>query len=1425
MCKNGNQKLQRIMEQLEDRVLFDAVPDGGFLFQPEAGAENPMLAAQEMPAQEMATETQSLADQQSHPRELILIDGNVDNADAMIAEIMEQRQDRTVEVRLLDSDRDGVEQISEILGNSGQSYDAVHIISHGSEGNLSLGSSTLSVDSLQGYAGQFVAWADSLTAEADILFYGCNLAGDSAGEALVDAMSELTGADVAASDDLTGRSELGGDWDLEIATGSIEAEVLTFERWFGLLADFTPGTLVGVDISPSSDGNVPTNWTHATGTGTFSNLVNENGNNSGYSLRITTTGSLTDSNNVPTATTIPSHTNNLSGIDGSLYDNSGGTEQIELRWSGLTAGQEYAVYTFAHYQNNALQTIAINGGNGTVTHADKFFNADDVLINGSIGNSNSDLEDFATVMTADSNGRITITITSDYWAVVSGAAISEVSGLLPEVVSDVGLVIEDSLPNPITGNVLTNDTTLTGTLSVSEVNGSAGNVGNSVAGNHGTLVLNANGSYTYTLDNSDVAVQSLNQLDNIVYIGSHDGSGTGSSSAGQIEAVNLTTGATTVVTSSSLVPYINGLAANADNNIAYYSDETNLYYWDVAANTHHTIGTLVSLGIPASEGMLSGGGTYNNGSLYIGTEPLGGGPMVDIYELQLAADGKSVVSTTAMNIDTAAAAAGFPDVGGFGDLIYSDGAIYGSTTTAGFWRYEIVSGVFQQIHSEYRGQLMATEDGRIFSVVGQTIQQVDRTTGDLVGPMTMSLLEATDGSSAISGAHNPNTVLTEMFTYTVVDNDGDEVTTTLTITIQGDNDGPEAFDYSTTVVQGSINNAIPITTPTDVDNTTDELDITFDSVPPSSQGVFRVGVGGPVVTTATTLTADQLNQLVFTPNSGFAGNVADLDYTVTDPRGLSDSGTITIFVNAPPTATDNSGSVTEDTALTETGNVITDNDGNGVDSDPNGTVLTVVSVDGAGGNVASSVAGSYGSVQINSNGSYTYTLNNSLSAVNNLTTGDTLTETFTYTIDDGFGLTDTATLTITINGTNDAPIVTSTIPNQSDVDAETGISVNTSTYFSDPESGTLTFSAANLPPGLTINTTSGVITGTIDNSASVGGPYSVTITAQDPLGATVSQTITWAVSNPGPTATDNDLGTTENTSLIGNIVSDNDGNGVDNDPDGDTLTVTAINGSVSGVGAAVAGSGGGSFTISSTGSYTFNPGTDFDYLAAGESATTTVDYTISDGEGGTDTATVTVTVTGVNDLPTAFGTVPPQTGVDGTTVATLDLSSFFGDPDLTDVLTYDDGGSLPPGLSIDVNTGVITGAYDADASTGGPYSVVITAEDPSGATVIQAFTWNVTNPGPTATDNDLGVSEGSTLSGNVMSDNDGSGVDFDVDGDTINVSAVNGNAANVATSIAGTNGGSFVINANGTYTFATGSDFEYLDAGETATTTINYTIS
>ena len=100
--------------------------------------------------------------------------------------------------------------------------------------------------------------------------------------------------------------------------------------------------------------------------------------------------------------------------------------------------------------------------------------------------------------------------------------------------------------------------------------------------------------------------------------------------------------------------------------------------------------------------------------------------------------------------------------------------------------------------------------------------------------------------------------------------------------------------------------------------------------------------------------------------------------------------------------------VAEDAVAPVTGNVLTN------DTDVDGDALTVTTT--------GAQVGTYGSVTIAADGTYSYALNNANAAVQALGVGETLTETFNYTISDGNGGTSTSTLTITITGTNDGPV-------------------------------------------------------------------------------------------------------------------------------------------------------------------------------------------------------------------------------------------------------------------------------------------------------------------------------------------------------------------------------------------------------------------
>lgn len=127
--------------------------------------------------------------------------------------------------------------------------DAVHLVSHGSEGELMLGGNRINAGNLGEHAGLFERLGKSLSADGDLLLYGCKVGKDGAGQGFIDQVAALSGADVNASADDTGNASSGGNWNLEVATGPIETAALFNEQnagnWQGTLA---PVTINGQDL-------------------------------------------------------------------------------------------------------------------------------------------------------------------------------------------------------------------------------------------------------------------------------------------------------------------------------------------------------------------------------------------------------------------------------------------------------------------------------------------------------------------------------------------------------------------------------------------------------------------------------------------------------------------------------------------------------------------------------------------------------------------------------------------------------------------------------------------------------------------------------------------------------------------------------------------------------------------------------------------------------------------------------------------------------------------------------------------------------------------------------------------------------------------------------------------------------------------------
>lgn len=127
-----------------------------------------------------------------------------------------------MKVVILDPDENGVAQMARALEGE-QGLASISVVSHGDEGMLLLGNGPLFGGNLQEYQAELQAIGAALGPDGDLLLYGCDVGAGEAGAQFLQSLAQITGADVAASDDSTAGAVRGGDWDLEITTGQIDA--------------------------------------------------------------------------------------------------------------------------------------------------------------------------------------------------------------------------------------------------------------------------------------------------------------------------------------------------------------------------------------------------------------------------------------------------------------------------------------------------------------------------------------------------------------------------------------------------------------------------------------------------------------------------------------------------------------------------------------------------------------------------------------------------------------------------------------------------------------------------------------------------------------------------------------------------------------------------------------------------------------------------------------------------------------------------------------------------------------------------------------------------------------------------------------------------------------------------------------------------
>ena len=639
-----------------------------------------------------------------------------------------------------------------------------------------------------------------------------------------------------------------------------------------------------------------------------------------------------------------------------------------------------------------------------------------------------------------------------------------------------GVLNANAGTNP-TGNLLSNDTdpNTTDTKTVSgvaagTVGTAVGSVGSSVTGNYGAIQVAANGSYTYTVDNNNAAVQALrmsgNTLIDVFTYTMRDTGGLTSTTQVTITIQGANDAPVGVADNGVAIEAggaANGTAgANATGNVL--SNDTDVDAGDsktvngVAAGVQASTSGTVNSSVAGTYGAITiaADGSYNyladNANAAVQALRTSGQSLTDVFSYTFvdtaglasttqitititgANDAPTAVADTTVAVEAGGTANGTTGTNPIGNVLTNDTdpdtALNGETKT--------VSGVAA---------------GTVASASGSVAAPVTGTYGAITISAGGAYSYAVDNSnSAVQALRTSSDTLTDVFTYTVVDASGLTSTTQITVTIQGANDAPVAFNDAGTAVEaggtangtaGSNATGNVLANDTDVDTgDTKTVNGVAAGVQASATGSVAASVTGSYgsVTIATdgsyTYTVDESNATVQALRTSGQSITDVFTYSVIDSSGLTHAAQLTITIqganDAPTPVADNVAAIeaggfnNATTGTNPVGNLLTND--TDVDSGDARTVSGVAAgvQASASGSVASNVSGTYGSIVVAADGSYTYTVDNSNAAVQALrTTAQTLTDVFTYAITDAAGLTGSTQVTITIQGNNDTPTATS----------------------------------------------------------------------------------------------------------------------------------------------------------------------------------------------------------------------------------------------------------------------------------------------------------------------------------------------------------------------------------------------------------------
>ena len=907
---------------------------------------------------------------------------------------------------------------------------------------------------------------------------------------------------------------------------------------------------------------------------------------------------------------------------------------------------------------------------------------------------------------------LTATSTTDFDTTTFGIVVTNVA---PVAMNDSITLDEDTTGS---GNVLTNDSDagsdpLTAVLVTGPTNG--------------TLVLNANGSFTYT------PAANFNGTDSFTYRANDgtDNSNLATVTLNVTPVNDLPTATGTTVTTDEDVPANGAItAADVDGDTLTYSVSTapangtvtlganGNFTYTPAANFNGTDSFVITV----SDG--NGGTATANVSVTVNA--VNDAPVAGNSSLNTAEDtpGNGTVTATDVENDPLTYSVVTGPING--TLVFNSDGTFTYTPNANFngsdsFTYRANDGSDDSNAATVSITVTAVNDaptatGTTVSTDEDTAANGAITAADVDDDtLTYSVTTAPNNGTVTLGA-NGNFTYTpaanfnggDSFVITVNDGNGGTATAAVSVTINAVNDAPVAQASMLTTLEGSAGSGT--VTATDVEN--DPL-------------TFSV-VGGPA---HGSLVFNNDGTYTYTPDTDYSGP-DNFTFRANDGSDDSNAATVSITVtplNDPPVA--QPGSLTTNEDVSASGAVTA--------TDTEGDPLTYSLVSGP----------TNGTLVFNANGTFSYTPDANYFG----------SDSFTYRANDGTSNSNTATVSITINSINDAPVAANGSLT-TDEDTPGSGTVNASDVENDP----LTYSVVTGPTnGTLVFNADGTYSYTPD--ANYNGSDSFTYQANDGTDdsniATVSITVVSV--NDAPVAANGSLNTVEDTAATGAVVA--------SDVEGDPLTYSLVSGPTNGT-----------LIFNTDGTFSYTP--DANYFGS-DSFT----YRANDGTSNSNTATVSITINSINDAPVAAnGSLTTDEDTPGS--GTVNASDVENDPLTYSVVTGPTNGTL-------VFNADGTYSYTPDANYNGSDSFTYQANDGTDDSNIATVSITVVsvNDAPVAANGSLNTVEDTAATGAVVAS--------DVEGDPLTYSLVSGPT-----------NGTLVFNANGTFSYMPDANFTGSDS-------------